>query len=114
MQVLLTHAVPHFGSSGDPGEVVRPVFARNYLCLMACLTIRDPPNNLRSSTATATAPPACRGPNHRPASNLAAAGRPRSITIEANANSEGHLTLGHAEQISSLLKTDGFRSTPRT
>src|SRR4051794_37494663 len=45
MQVLLTHAVPHFGQPGDLVKV-RPGFARNYLMPQGLATFATP-HNLR-------------------------------------------------------------------
>ena len=45
MQVLLTHAVPHFGQPGDLVKV-RPGFARNYLLPQGLATFATP-HNLR-------------------------------------------------------------------
>ncbi len=116
MQVLLTHVVPHFGHPGDLVKV-KPGFARNYLLPQGLATFATP-HNLRIvekhrqrirelEEALLGRIPTC--------STL---GRPdrlcgRSITIEANANAEGHLYGSvNAEQIAAALRSDHFPIDP--
>ncbi len=107
MQVLLTHNVPHFGQPGDLVKV-RPGFARNYLLPSGLATFATP-HNLRIVE------------KHRDRlqqleqarrADLVALGQQiaqRSITIEANANPEGHLYGSvTADQIADALKADNF------
>ena len=89
MQVLLTHAVPHVG---QPGELVkvRPGFARNYL-LPQGLAIFATPHNLRIVEKHRQRLRELEEARRTDLQNLAAQIAQRSITIEANANAEGHL-----------------------
>jgi large subunit ribosomal protein L9 len=107
MQVLLTHAVPHFG---QPGELVkvRPGFARNYLLPQGLATFATP-NNLRIVEKHRERLRQLEEAQRADLKNLAAQIAQRSITIEANANAEGHLYGSvNADQISAALKADNF------
>jgi large subunit ribosomal protein L9 len=111
MQVLLTHAVPHFGQPGDLVKV-RPGFARNYLLPQGLATFATP-NNLRIVEKHRERLRQLDEARRADLLNLAAQIAQRSITIEANANAEGHLYGSvNAEQISAVLKTDGFPIDP--
>ena len=111
MEVLLTHAVPHFGQPGDLVKV-RPGFARNYLLPQGLATFATPHNlwivekhreRLRQMEVARRADLV----------NLGAQIAQRSITIEANANAEGHLYGSvNADQISAALKADNFAIEP--
>ena len=107
MQVLLTHAVPHFGQPGDLVKV-RPGFARNYLLPQGLATFATP-HNLRIIEKHRQRLRDLEEARRADLINLAAQIAQRSITIEANANAEGHLYGSvNAEQISSALRADNF------
>src|SRR5208337_3517668 len=107
IQVLLTQPVPHVG---QPGELVnvRPGFARNYLLPQGLATIATPHNLLiveKHGQRLKKQEEARRGDLQ----NLGAQIAQRSLTIEANANVEGHLDgSGNADQIAAALKSEGF------
>ena len=107
MQVLLTHAVPHFGQPGDLVKV-RPGFARNYLLPQGLATFATP-HNLRIVEKHRDRLRQLEQARRTDLLNLAAQIAQRSITIEANANPEGHLYGSvSADQIAEALKTDNF------
>ncbi|MBX6316611.1 MAG: 50S ribosomal protein L9 [Isosphaeraceae bacterium] len=107
MQILLTKAVPHLGQPGDLVKV-RPGYARNYLLPQGMATFATPHNlmivekhreRLRQLEAARRAD----------LLNLAAQIAQRSITIEANANAEGHLYGSvNAAQIAEALRADNL------
>ena len=106
MQVLLTHPVPH---CGQPGELVkvRPGFARNYLLPHGQGDVRDAAQPADRREAPRAAPRARAGPPRRPREPRRSSSPRRSITIEANANAEGHLYGSvTADQIAAALRTD--------
>lgn len=107
MQVLLTHTVPHFG---QPGELVkvRPGFARNYLLPQGLATFATP-HNLRIVEKHRQRLRQLDEARRTDLVNLGAQIAQRSITIEANANPEGHLYGSvTTEQIADALKADNF------
>jgi large subunit ribosomal protein L9 len=107
MQVLLTHAVPHFG---QPGELVkvRPGFARNYLLPQGLATFATP-HNLRIVEKHRQRLRQLEEARRTDLLALGAQIAQRSITIEANANAEGHLYGSvTAEQIADAMKADNF------
>jgi large subunit ribosomal protein L9 len=107
MHVLLTHAVPHFG---QPGELVRvrPGFARNYLLPQGLATFATP-HNLRIVEKHRERLRQLEQARKTDLLQLAAQIAQRSITIEANANPEGHLYGSvSADQIADALKADNF------
>ncbi len=107
MQILLTHAVPHFG---QPGELVkvRPGFARNYLLPQGLATFATP-HNLRIVEKHRQRLRQLEEARRSDLVNLGAQIAQRSITIEANANPEGHLYGSvTADQIADALKADNF------
>lgn len=107
MQVLLTHIVPHFG---QPGEVVkvRPGFARNYLLPQGLATFATP-HNLRIVEKHRERLRQLEQARRADLLNLAAQIAQRSITIEANANAEGHLYGSvNSDQIAAALRVDNF------
>jgi large subunit ribosomal protein L9 len=111
MQVLLTHAVPHFGQPGDLVRV-RPGFARNYLLPQGLATFATA-HNLRIVEKHRQRVRELDEARRTDLQNLAAQIAQRSITIEANANAEGHLYGSvTAEQIAAALKTDQFPIEP--
>jgi large subunit ribosomal protein L9 len=107
MQVLLTHAVPHFGQPGDLIKV-RPGFARNYLLPQGLATFATA-HNLRIVEKHRERLRQLEEARRTDLINLGAQIAQRSITIEANANAEGHLYGSvTADQIAAALRTDSF------
>jgi len=107
MQILLTQAVPHFGQPGDLVKV-RPGFARNYL-LPQGLAIFATPHNLRIVEKHRARLRQLEEARRADLLNLAAQIAQRSITIEANANAEGHLYGSvNADQIAAALRKDNL------
>ena len=105
--MLLTQPVPHVG---QPGELVnvRPGFARNYLLPQGLATFATPHNLLiveKHRQRLKKQEEARRADLQ----NLGAQIAQRSLTIEANANEEGHLYGSvNADQIAAALKAEGF------
>jgi large subunit ribosomal protein L9 len=107
MQILLTHAVPHVGQPGDLVRV-RTGFARNYLLPQGLATFATP-HNLRIVEKHRQRLRELEEARRAGLVSLAAQIAQRSITIEANANPEGHLYGSvNADQIAAALKTDNF------
>jgi large subunit ribosomal protein L9 len=107
MQVLLTHEVPHVGQPGDLVKV-RPGFARNYLLPQGLATFATP-HNLRIVEKHRQRLRALEEARRADLQNLAAQIAQRSVTIEANANAEGHLYGSvNADQIAAALRADNF------
>lgn len=107
VSLLLTHAVPYLG---QPGELVkvRPGFARNYLLPQGKATFATP-HNLRIVEKHRARLKQLEEARRADLMNLAAQIAQRSLTIEANANEEGHLYGSvNADQIAAALKTEGF------
>jgi len=107
IQVLLTQPVPHVG---QPGELVnvRPGFARNYLLPQGLATFATPHNLLiveKHRQRLKKQEEARRADLQSLGAQIAQ----RSLTIEANANEEGHLYGSvNADQIAAALKSEGF------
>ncbi|MGB2611540.1 MAG: 50S ribosomal protein L9 [Isosphaeraceae bacterium] len=107
IHVLLTQPVPHVG---QPGEVVnvRPGFARNYLLPQGLATFATPHNLLiveKHRQRLKKQEEARRADLQSLGAQIAQ----RSLTIEANANEEGHLYGSvNADQIAAALKSEGF------
>lgn len=111
IQVLLTHPVPHFGQPGDLVKV-RPGFARNYLLPQGLATFATP-HNLRIVEKHRERLRQLEEARRADLVNLAAQIAQRSLTIEANANAEGHLYGSvNAEQIAAALRADNFPIDP--
>jgi large subunit ribosomal protein L9 len=111
MQVLLTHTVPHCGQPGDLVKV-KPGFARNYLLPQGLATFATP-HNLRIVEKHRQRLRELEEARRADLLNLAAQIAQRSLTIEANANAEGHLYGSvNAEQIAAALKADNFPIEP--
>lgn len=107
MQVLLTHAVPHFGQTGDLVKV-RPGFARNYL-LPQGLAMFATPHNLRIVEKHRQRQRQLEEARRTDLVNLGAQIAQRQLFIEANANPEGHLYGSvTADQIAASLKAGNF------
>ena len=111
MQVLLTHAVPHFGHPGDLVKV-RPGFARNYLLPQGLATFATP-HNLRIIEKHRQRLRELEEARRADLLNLAAQMSQRPITIEANANAEGHLYGSvNTDQIAAALRSEHFPVDP--
>ena len=107
MQVLLTHQVQHFGGPGDLIKV-RPGFARNYLLPQGLATFATP-HNLRIVEKHRERLRQLDAARRADLVNLGAQIAQRSITIDANANAEGHLYGSvTADQIAAALRVDNF------
>ncbi len=107
IHVLLTHAVPHLG---QPGELVnvRPGFARNYLLPQGLATFATP-HNLLIVAKHRERLKKQEEARRADLQNMGAQMAQRSLTIEANANEEGHLYGSvNADQIAAALKAEGF------
>jgi len=110
MHVLLTNKVPHVGEPGDLVKV-RPGFARNYLLPQGLATFATP-HNLRVVEKHRERLRALEAARRADLMALAAQISQRSLTIEANANEDGHLYGSvNADQIAAALKTEGFAIT---
>ena len=107
MQILLTNNVPHLGGPGDLVRV-RPGYARNYLLPQGFATFATP-HNLRIVEKHRERLRQIEEAKRADLLNLAAQIAQRSITIEANANAEGHLYGSvNADQIASALRSDNL------
>lgn len=111
MHVLLTHPVPHFGQPGDLVKV-RPGFARNYLLPQGKATFATP-HNLRIVEKHRERLRQLEQARRADLLGLAAQLAQKAITIEANANAEGHLYGSvNAEQIAAALRADNVAIDP--
>jgi large subunit ribosomal protein L9 len=107
IQLILTQPIPQLGQSGDVVKV-RPGFARNYLVPQGLATFATP-NNLRMVEKHRERLRALEEARRADLLNLAAQLAQRSMTIEANANAEGHLYGSvNADQIAEVLRREGF------
>lgn len=108
ISLLLTQAVPDLGK---PGELVkvRPGFARNYLVPQGLATFATP-HNLQIVEKHRERLRQLEVAKKADLQNLAAQISQRSLTIEANANAEGHLYGSvSAVNIATALRAEGFR-----
>lgn len=107
IHLLLTHNVPHLGQTGDLVKV-KPGFARNYLVPQGLATFATP-HNLRIVEKHRERLRQLEEAKRADLVNLAAQIAQRSITIEANANDEGHLYGSvTADQIAAALRADNL------
>lgn len=107
LSIILTQAVPHVGQPGDLVKV-RPGFARNYLIPRGLATFATQ-HNLRIIEKHRQHLRELEQARRADLQNLAAQIAQRSLTIEANANEEGHLYGSvNADQIAEALKKEGF------
>ena len=107
MQILLTSKVAYLGEPGDLVKV-KPGYARNYL-LPQGMAVFATPHNLRIVEKHRARLKALEAAKRADLANFAAQLSQRSITIEANANEEGHLYGSvNAAQIAQTLTTDGL------
>jgi large subunit ribosomal protein L9 len=107
IELILTQAVAKLGQSGDVVKV-RPGFARNYLVPQGLATFATQ-NNLRMIEKHRQRLKELEEARRKDLQNLAAQIAQRSLTIEANANAEGHLYGSvNADQIAAALRAEGF------
>ena len=107
MQVILTQNVPHCGQTGDLVKV-KPGFARNYLIPQGLGTFATP-HNLRIVEKHRERLRQLEDAKRADLQNLAAQIMQRQITIEANANPEGHLYGSvNADQIAAALRAENL------
>jgi large subunit ribosomal protein L9 len=107
IELILTQSMPQLGSSGDVVKV-RPGFARNYLIPQGLATFATP-HNLRMVEKHRQHQKDLEEARRSDLLSLAAQIAQRSLTIEANANAEGHLYGSvNADQIAEALRKEGF------
>src|SRR5215475_3621835 len=108
MQLVLTEDVPHLGKQGDVVEV-KPGYGRNYLLPRGMATVPTP-HNLRLLERYKIRVKQAREARIADLKNLAEQiQKMAGITIEANANDEGHLYGSvAAHEISKGLKAKGM------
>jgi large subunit ribosomal protein L9 len=107
IELILTQAIPQLGQSGDLVKV-RPGFARNYLVPQGLATFATQ-NNLRMIEKHRQRLKELEQARRADLLSLAAQIAQRSLTIEANANAEGHLYGSvNADQIAETLRKEGF------
>jgi large subunit ribosomal protein L9 len=105
--ILLTSRVPKLGEAGELVKV-RPGFARNFLIPQGLATFATP-HNLRIVEKHRERLRQLEEAKKADLQNLAAQIAQRQITIEANANAEGHLYGSvSAANIAAALKHDNF------
>ncbi|MCH7725632.1 MAG: 50S ribosomal protein L9 [Planctomycetes bacterium] len=111
VQLLLIQSVDHLGKQGDIVEV-RPGFAHNYLLPQGLATVATD-HHQRMVEKHRAQLLEIEKTRLKDLSNLADAISKQSVTIEANANDEGHLygSVG-AKEISDALKQADFTITP--
>ncbi len=107
IELLLVHSVEHLGHQGDVVQV-RPGFAKNYLLPQGLATLATDHHKrmVEKHRAQLEAIENARLSSLR---NLAIELAKQSITIEANANDEGHLygSVG-APEVANALKRNNF------
>jgi large subunit ribosomal protein L9 len=107
INLILTQAITKLGQSGDLVKV-RPGFARNYLVPQGLATFATQ-NNLRMVEKHRERLKQLEEARRLDLQNMAAQLAQRSVTIEANANAEGHLYGSvNADQIAESLRGEGF------
>jgi large subunit ribosomal protein L9 len=107
VHLILTQTVTKLGQSGDLVKV-RPGFARNCLVPQGLATFATQ-NNLRMVEKHRERLKQLEEARRMDLQNLAAQLAQRSLTIEANANAEGHLYGSvNADQIAETLRNEGF------
>jgi large subunit ribosomal protein L9 len=107
IKLILTQAISKLGQPGDLVSV-RPGFARNYLVPQGLATFATQ-NNLRMVEKHRQRLKELEEARRADLQNLAAQLAQRSLTIEANANAEGHLYGSvNADQIAESLRNEGF------
>ncbi|RIK73428.1 MAG: 50S ribosomal protein L9 [Planctomycetota bacterium] len=106
IELLLIQSVEHLGKAGDVVEV-KPGYAKNYLVPQGLATIATPHHKrmVEKHRAKLQAIESARQAGLRALADRVAQ---QSVTIEANANDEGHLygSVGAAEIVAALKKND--------
>ncbi len=106
IELLLIQAVEHLGTAGDVVEV-RPGYAKNYLVPQGLATVATPHHKrmVDKHRAKLQAIESARQASLRAMADRVAQ---QSVTIEANANDEGHLygSVGAPEIVAALKKND--------
>jgi large subunit ribosomal protein L9 len=111
IQLILTQTMPNLGQAGDLVKV-RPGFARNYLVPQGLATFATAAN-LRMVEKHRQRQRELEEARRADLQNLGAQIAQRSLTIEANANAEGHLYGSvNADQIAAALRSEGFPIDP--
>jgi large subunit ribosomal protein L9 len=111
IQLILTQTMPHLGQAGDLVKV-RPGFARNYLVPQGLATFATAAN-LRMVEKHRQRQRELEEARRADLQNLGAQIAQRSLTIEANANAEGHLYGSvNSDQIAAALRSEGFPIDP--
>ncbi len=107
IQLILTQTMPHLGQAGDLVKV-KPGFARNYLVPQGLATFATAAN-LRLVEKHRQRQRELEEARRADLQTLAAQIAQRSLTIEANANAEGHLYGSvNDDQIATALRNEGF------
>ena len=107
MNVILLERVPKLGQMGDVVKV-KPGFARNYLLPQGMATFATP-HNLRIVEKHRERLRQLEEAKRTDLQNLAAQIAQRSLSIEANANAEGHLYGSvTAQMIAEALRAEHF------
>jgi large subunit ribosomal protein L9 len=107
IQLILTQAITKLGQPGDVVKV-RPGYARNYLVPQGLATFATQ-HNLRMIEKHRQRLKELDEARRTDLQNLAAQIAQRSLTIEANANAEGHLYGSvNADNIAEALRREGF------
>lgn len=106
IELLLIQSVEHLGKAGDVVEV-KPGYAKNYLVPQGLATVATPHHKrmVEKHRAKLQAIESARQAGLRQLADRIAQ---QSVTIEANANDEGHLygSVGAAEIVAALKKND--------
>jgi large subunit ribosomal protein L9 len=111
MQLMLVEDVPHVGKRGDVVEV-KPGYGRNYLLPQGLATFATP-EALKRIEAYKAKVEAIRIARLNDLKMLAKKLEEHSVTIEANANEEGHLYGSVTEvDVARSLKSGGFAVEP--
>jgi large subunit ribosomal protein L9 len=107
MEIILTQNVPHCGTAGELVKV-RPGYARNFLLPSGLATFATP-HNLRIVEKHRERLRQLEEAKRADLMSLGAQIAQRQITIEANANPEGHLYGSvNADQIAAALRADNL------
>jgi large subunit ribosomal protein L9 len=111
IQLILTQPMPELGQAGDLIKV-RPGFARNYLVPQGLATFATQ-TNLRMVEKHRQRQRELEEARRADLQTLGAQIAQRSLTIEANANAEGHLYGSvNVDQIAAALRNEGFPIEP--
>ena len=111
IELLLTRKVEGLGNPGDIVEV-KPGFARNYLLPLGMAT-RATPHNVKMIEVQKKKAIEAAQQRREDLERISRELAKHSVSIEANANTEGHLygSVGH-EEIAQVLRKDKFAVEP--